>query len=192
MRQRLNNDPDLCAKLIPNWELGCRRATPGDGYLEALCAENAGVNNTPILRFTESGIQTANEHTEFDIIVCATGFDVSYRPPWTVQGRNGHQLHHAWSDSPEAYFGIAAPNTPNYFIFIGPNSPGIFPPLFTGKVDDYLRLVSGAWHSPRQRILRGEMDPEVVSQDGNGRYQVSTYLPTYLYFEFRFPASDMS
>ncbi|KAJ5202173.1 hypothetical protein N7449_004252 [Penicillium cf. viridicatum] len=123
MRQRLGNDPDLCAKLIPNWELGCRRATPGDGYLEALCAENASVNNTPILRFTESGIQTAHEHTDFDIIVCATGFDVSYRPPWTVRGRNGHQLHHAWSDSPEAYFGIAAPNTPNYFIFIGPNSP---------------------------------------------------------------------
>ncbi|KAJ5413251.1 hypothetical protein N7465_005556 [Penicillium sp. CMV-2018d] len=102
MRERLGNDQELCDKLIPHYELGCRRA---------------------MVQITESGIQTTHEHTEFDIIVCATGFDVSYRPSWTVQGRNGHQLNLAWSDSPEAYFGIAAANTPNYFIFNGPNSP---------------------------------------------------------------------
>ncbi|OQD60716.1 hypothetical protein PENPOL_c021G06022 [Penicillium polonicum] len=123
MRERLGNDQELCDKLIPRYELGCRRATPGDGYLEALREKNARVNVNPIVQITESGIQTTHEHTEFDIIVCATGFDVSYRPSWTIQGRNGHQLNLAWSDSPEAYFGIAAANTPNYFIFNGPNSP---------------------------------------------------------------------
>ncbi|KAK4868954.1 hypothetical protein LT330_006563 [Penicillium expansum] len=123
MQERLGKDQELCDKLVPHYELGCRRATPGDGYLEALREKNARVNVNTIVQITESGIQTTHEHTKFDIIVCATGFDGSFRPSWTVQGRNGHQLNLAWSDSPEAYFGIAAANTPNYFIFNGPNSP---------------------------------------------------------------------
>lgn len=134
MRERLGNDQELCDKLIPHYELGCRRATPGDGYLEALREQNARVNVNPIVQITESGIQTTHEHTKFDIIVCATGFDVSYRPSWTVQGRNGYQLNLAWSDSPEAYFGIAAANIPNYFIFNGPNSPGKRPLASKGNI----------------------------------------------------------
>jgi hypothetical protein len=35
MVAKLNNDPVLCSKLIPKWELGCRRVTPGDGHLKA-------------------------------------------------------------------------------------------------------------------------------------------------------------
>ncbi|KAL5620935.1 hypothetical protein FOBRF1_004181 [Fusarium oxysporum] len=123
MRERLGNDKELCEKLIPDYEYGCRRPTPGDGYLEALRQENTRVTFDPIVQITESGIQTIQDHTDFDIIVCATGFDASFRRSWTVQGRNGYQLHEAWGESPEAYFGVATANMPNYFIFIGPNSP---------------------------------------------------------------------
>ena len=35
-----------------------------------------------------------------------------------------------------------------------------------------LTASSGSWLSPRECILRGEMDVEMVSEDGNGRYQV--------------------
>ncbi|EXK33695.1 hypothetical protein FOMG_10947 [Fusarium oxysporum f. sp. melonis 26406] len=123
MRERLGNEKELCEKLIPDYEYGCRRPTPGDGYLEALRQENTRVTFDPIVQITESGIQTTQDHTDFDIIVCATGFDASFRRSWTVQGRNGYQLHEAWGESPEAYFGVATANMPNYFIFIGPNSP---------------------------------------------------------------------
>ncbi|QGI97235.1 hypothetical protein CEK26_010304 [Fusarium fujikuroi] len=123
MRERLGNDKELCEKLIPDYEYGCRRPTPGDGYLEALRQDNTRVTFDPIVQITESGIQTTQDYTDFDIIVCATGFDASFRRSWTVQGRNGYQLHEAWGESPEAYFGVAAANMPNYFIFIGPNSP---------------------------------------------------------------------
>ncbi|KAL7757365.1 hypothetical protein ACKLNR_011892 [Fusarium oxysporum f. sp. zingiberi] len=123
MRERLGNDKELCEKLIPDYEYGCRRPTPGDGYLEALRQENTRVTFDPIVQITESGIQTTQDHTDFDIIVCATGFDASFRRSWTVQGRNGYQLHEAWGESPEAYFGVATAKMPNYFIFIGPNSP---------------------------------------------------------------------
>ena len=62
---------------------------------------------------------------EFDIIICATGFNVSFRPFWKMIGRNGVDLNTEWAVLPEAYFGICAPDHPNYFVFNGPNSPGM-------------------------------------------------------------------
>jgi hypothetical protein len=35
MKDRLQYDPKLAEKLIPDFAPGCKRLTPGDGYLEA-------------------------------------------------------------------------------------------------------------------------------------------------------------
>ena len=52
----------------------------------------------------------------FDAIVCATGFDTSFRASFPVIGRNGVDLGKKWNDgASEAYFGIAIPDFPNYF-----------------------------------------------------------------------------
>ncbi|TVY54851.1 putative sterigmatocystin biosynthesis monooxygenase stcW [Lachnellula cervina] len=123
MSERLGHDERLISKLVPKWDVGCRRLTPGDGYLEALRAENVKCQFDPILRFTEKGIQTAEGEEEFDIVVCATGFDVSFCPFWKLVGRDGTQLAEQWAGNPEAYFGICAAGVPNYFIFNGPNCP---------------------------------------------------------------------
>ncbi|KAM5361410.1 hypothetical protein ACJZ2D_013100 [Fusarium nematophilum] len=125
MEERLKNSPELCEKLIPSWKVGCRRLSPGDGYLEALQAPNVSVEFSEIQEITNKGIKTSNstEAEEFDIIVCATGFDVSFSPFWELRGKDGIRLADQWRESPEAYFGICAPNIPNYFIFNGPNCP---------------------------------------------------------------------
>lgn len=123
MKDRLGNDPELIDKLIPDWQVGCRRLTPGDGYLEALRASNVKCGFSPIVKITEKGIQTEEGEEEFDIIICATGFDVSFCPFWDLVGRNGRKLAEEWSENPEAYFGICAAGVPNYFIFNGPNCP---------------------------------------------------------------------
>jgi hypothetical protein len=33
--------PELVQRLIPEYEIGCRRLSPGDGYLEAMQEGNA-------------------------------------------------------------------------------------------------------------------------------------------------------
>ncbi|KAL1866252.1 hypothetical protein Plec18167_009092, partial [Paecilomyces lecythidis] len=121
MRRRLKNDPYLCAKLIPDWDVGCRRLTPGDGYLEALLENNVEVEFSEIERITPKGIKTTSGEKEFDIIVCATGFDVSFRPRWEMIGKGGISLGEQWKTISEGYMSICAPNMPNYFIFNGPN-----------------------------------------------------------------------
>ncbi|CEI66258.1 hypothetical protein FVEN_g4349 [Fusarium venenatum] len=123
MEKALNHDPNLCAKLIPTFEVGCRRLTPGDNYLEALQMDNVTLEFDPIKEVTERDILTMSKSHDFDIIVCATGFDVSFRPGWKVIGRNGALLVEQWKDAPEAYFGVMAVNMPNFFTINGPNTP---------------------------------------------------------------------
>jgi len=122
MREKLNHDPDLCEKLIPKWHLGCRRPTPGEGYLESFLRPNVHLTQSPIVRVTETGIQTEAEHIEIDVLVCATGFDASNIPHFPVTGRNGITLAEKWKDEPESYLSLACPDFPNYFIFTGPNA----------------------------------------------------------------------
>ncbi|KAK4629702.1 hypothetical protein CLAFUW4_08637 [Fulvia fulva] len=73
MKQKLGGDTELAKKLMPDFPVGCRRITPGDGYLEALTADNVTARFDPIVRFTEGGIlrqppaDTAPEETQFDL-----------------------------------------------------------------------------------------------------------------------------
>src|SRR3954471_23032597 len=89
MLEIMKDHPEMAAKMIPSFHPGCRRLTPGDGYLEALQQNNASINWSPIESFTKTGIKTADGEEEFDMIVCATGFDTSFIPPWKLVGFNG-------------------------------------------------------------------------------------------------------
>lgn len=90
--------------------------TPGHGYLEALVADNVTVTRDPILKLTERGIvtKTGSEY-DLDIVVCATGFDTSYRPSFSVYGLEGRDLREEWSDEPRSYLSVAVSGYPNYF-----------------------------------------------------------------------------
>ncbi|KAH6685981.1 steroid monooxygenase [Plectosphaerella plurivora] len=134
MRTKLASRPDIADLIVPkDFAVGCRRPTPGNGYLEALCEENVSVVSSTITEITSKGIKTADgvEH-EFDIIVCATGFDVSWRPQYPTIGRNGLGLSDYWKDIPQTYLSLTVANFPNYIIFNGPFGPyghGSFLPI---------------------------------------------------------------
>ena len=104
MATKLNNDPELCAKLIPEFEVGCRRVTPGAGYLESFTQDNVKLTVSHIDYIDEGGIKTKDGHYyELDVIICATGFDVTHRPPFPIIGRNEVSLGEKWKDEPESY-----------------------------------------------------------------------------------------
>ncbi|OAP62890.1 hypothetical protein AYL99_02117 [Fonsecaea erecta] len=120
----LKDHPEMADKLIPSFHPGCRRLTPGDGYLEALQQPNASINWSPITRITAKGIETAEGgEEEFDMIVCATGFDTSFVPSWKLVGLNGATLDERWKTDPEAFFAVQVDTMPNYYMFNGPNCP---------------------------------------------------------------------
>jgi hypothetical protein len=48
------------------------------------------------------------------VTICATGFDVSFRPYFPVIGQGGVHLADHWSSDPEAYLAMAASRFPNF------------------------------------------------------------------------------
>lgn len=116
MRKKLANKPEIADVIVPkDFAVGCRRPTPGNGYLEALCEQNVEVVSDSISEIAANGIRTADgvEH-EFDVIVCATGFDVSWCPAYPTIGRDGKSLSKEWEHIPSTYLSVGVPDFPNY------------------------------------------------------------------------------
>lgn len=115
MAKILNNDERLTQRLIPSFPMGCRRLGPAEGFLEAFHESNVELAEGEIASFTENGLRTTDgkEHTA-DVIICATGFEVSFRPQFPVIGSNGLSLSEAWKEEPSAYLAVAASGFPNF------------------------------------------------------------------------------
>ncbi|KAK0777419.1 hypothetical protein LTR75_015961 [Friedmanniomyces endolithicus] len=123
MAAKLGNDSRLCEMLIPKWEVGCRRITPGPGYLESFTKPNCHVTNSKITHISEGAVHTEDGQAhKVDVVVCATGFDVSHRPQYPLIGLNDVDLRDSWEHEPESYLSVAAPDMPNYFCMMGPNA----------------------------------------------------------------------
>ncbi|KEF57047.1 uncharacterized protein A1O9_07237 [Exophiala aquamarina CBS 119918] len=126
MRARLGGNEAIASKLIPQHSVGCRRLTPGQGFLEALIERNVEVVTSEIQRIEAEGLVTADGKLhKVDAIICATGFDTSCRPRFRLVGDEGIILNELWdkSDCIEAYLAMAVPGFSNYLMFIGPNAP---------------------------------------------------------------------
>jgi cation diffusion facilitator CzcD-associated flavoprotein CzcO len=93
MQEKLAKKPEIMEALVPSFGVGCRRLTPGPGYLEALVEDNVDFVRDKIEAITPSGITLENgRKVDIDVLVCATGFNVSSPPPFYVAGKNGVSL----------------------------------------------------------------------------------------------------
>jgi len=118
------DDPELRAKLTPDYPVGCRRILISDDYFPALTQDHVHLETTAIDRIDETGIVTADgTHHDLDVIVFATGFETTgWRWSVDVIGRDGKHLSEVWQDGPEAYLGITVADFPNLFVLYGPNT----------------------------------------------------------------------
>lgn len=123
MRQRLARKPELFDTIIPTFAPGCRRLTPGKGYLEALTEPNVAVTSEALAEVTETGVRLAGgREIELDALACATGFRTSAPPPFEVVGRGGLTLAERWAPHAESYLSVMVDGFPNYLMMFGPNS----------------------------------------------------------------------
>lgn len=85
----------------------------------AIQQDNVEVHFTEVTEITSGSIVGKNGvRREIDTIICATGFDTSFRPAFPIIGRNGVDLSKKWATHPEAYLGLAVPDMPNFFTFV--------------------------------------------------------------------------
>ncbi|KAF7187781.1 FAD-binding monooxygenase moxY [Pseudocercospora fuligena] len=162
MKEKLG-DENLISKLIPEWSVGCRRLTPGVNYLETLTKPNVTTVYGEIEKITERGcVCDDGKEYPIDILICATGFDTTFKPRFPLINAAGKNLQDVWAKEPKSYLGIAAAEFPNYLIFLGPNCPiGNGPVLSAIELQaDYMcRLID---HYQTQNIRSCYPKPEAV------------------------------
>lgn len=137
--------------IVPKWAPGCRRISPGDGYLEALVQDNVETVFGGIREVTPTGIigEDGVAH-DFDILVCATGFNVAFRPAFTLVNGEGKTLDEDWGkDGVNLYLGVSAPRFPNYYTIVGPGatwSSGTLLPAIETTVEYSIKMMKKIQH----------------------------------------------
>ena len=116
-------DPELRAKLTPDYPIGCKRILVCDDFYPALMRDNVTLETAPITAIEPAGVRTADAVHDLDVLIYATGFETT-KWNWSMQvaGVGGRTLKEAWSDGPEAYLGIMVAGFPNMFLLYGPNT----------------------------------------------------------------------
>ncbi|KZT37069.1 FAD/NAD(P)-binding domain-containing protein [Sistotremastrum suecicum HHB10207 ss-3] len=179
MQKKLEKKPWIADSIIPDFPVACRRLTPGPGYLEALVEPNVDFVNTPIKRITEKGIETSDgKEYEFDVIVCATGFDTSFKPPYPVLGRSSLSLSSHFTPHPRTYLSITTDSFPSLFFTLGPSSAvgsGSLLCIIERQVDYFVKVVLKV---QRERIKSVEVRKEAV--DDFEEY-LEAYFPQTVY-----------
>ncbi|MEP4149058.1 MAG: NAD(P)/FAD-dependent oxidoreductase [Halioglobus sp.] len=118
-------DPQLRAKLTPDYSVGCKRLIISSTFYDAIQRDNVHLETTGIERINEQGIVTVDGATkELDVIILATGFSpFSFMRPMDLRGRNGVSIDETWAKKVQAYRSLCIPGFPNFFLMLGPNSP---------------------------------------------------------------------
>ena len=118
-------DPELRAKLTPDYQAACKRLIFASDFYPAMTQEHTNLITERISQIEATGIRTADGQLhELDILILATGFDSSaFILPTKVTGENGSDLAEFWGRAPRAHRGVALPNFPNFWMLEGPTSP---------------------------------------------------------------------
>ncbi|MFE5709084.1 flavin-containing monooxygenase [Rhodococcus koreensis] len=147
-------DPATAEKLIPRdhgW--AAKRPPFTTDYFEAYNNPRVSlvdITATPILRVTETGIETADGLEEFDIIVWASGFDfgTGALTRMGVRGRGGLALEEYWAGGPRTFAGTMCRQFPNFFFPGGPHGAAGNNPRYA---EDQVDFVADAIEFMRER-----------------------------------------
>jgi cation diffusion facilitator CzcD-associated flavoprotein CzcO len=117
-------DPELRAKLTPDYSPGCKRILVSNDYLPSLDNPNVEVVTDGIAEIREHSVVDANGvEREVDTIILGTGFHVTDLPiADRIRGRDGKTLGEHWDGSLSALRGTTVAGFPNLFFVLGPNT----------------------------------------------------------------------
>jgi cation diffusion facilitator CzcD-associated flavoprotein CzcO len=118
-------DPELRAKLTPDYEIGCKRILASDVYYPAVAQPHVRLETAALERVegTEA-ISADGNRFEVDVLIFATGFE-TYDLPWAhrIVGPGGQSLAEHWGNQGmQAYNATTVAGFPNLFLVNGPGT----------------------------------------------------------------------
>jgi cation diffusion facilitator CzcD-associated flavoprotein CzcO len=116
-------DPELRAKLLPDYRFGCKRILISNDYLRSLDQPNVALVTDRIRDVREhSIIDHAGVEHRVDAIIFGTGFKTLGLPlADRVYGGDGVTMSERWAGNPTAYLGTTVAGFPNCYLIHGPN-----------------------------------------------------------------------
>jgi len=117
-------DPQLAAKLTPDYAMGCKRILLSNDYYPALNRSNVTVRTNGVAEVRENSVIDGDGHEHpVDAIIFGTGFHVvDAFDHLDIVGRDGRKLRDAWAGGQEAHLGVTVSGFPNMFFLLGPNT----------------------------------------------------------------------
>ncbi len=117
-------DPDLRARLTPDYPIGCKRILFSNDFYPAVSRPDVTLVDDRVARVLPEGLETADGSVHAaDVIVYGTGFDAQdFLDSIDVQGVGGEKLATRWQDGAHAHLGMYVPGFPNLFVSYGPNT----------------------------------------------------------------------
>jgi cation diffusion facilitator CzcD-associated flavoprotein CzcO len=129
--RQIVKDPATAERLCPyDHPIGSRRLCVDTDYYATYNRGNVSLIDIaadPIVRITETGLQTRTAHYEADLIVFAIGFNAFRGALDRVDIRNekGETPTTHWSRGPRTLLGLMTSGFPNLFLLTGPGSPSV-------------------------------------------------------------------
>jgi len=117
-------DPALRSALMPDYEIGCKRAVFSDDYYPAIASGRIELEPSALAAVRSDGLVAASgREISADAIVFATGFH-STRQPYAglVHGIGGTTLAEHWADGMTSVASTMVAGFPDLFILDGPNA----------------------------------------------------------------------
>ncbi|WP_017599777.1 flavin-containing monooxygenase [Nocardiopsis lucentensis] len=159
-------DPELRAKLTPDFRAGCKRILMSNDYYPALARPNVDVVTDGIVEVRPNAIVTRDasgretEH-EVDTIILGTGFHVTDPPiAHRMFDSDGVSLAEHWGTTAQAFRGTTVAGFPNAFVLAGPNT-GLGHTSQVFMIEAQIRYTMQALkYVCRNRIDRMDVRPE--------------------------------
>ncbi|MFD5177661.1 flavin-containing monooxygenase [Nocardia sp. NPDC058379] len=119
--RRQVRDPELRAKLTPDYMIGCKRAIFSDAYLPSLDRDNVEVVTDGIAEVRPHSVVTrAGVEIPVDTIIYGTGFDPAPSFFDRVMDGDGMSVGDVMRKQRRTYLGTAIAGFPNLFLTLGP------------------------------------------------------------------------
>lgn len=167
IESELAERPDLIEQVLPTYPPYGKRILLDNGWYSSLLRDNVTLETSPKSELTEDTLLVNDREYPIDVVVLATGFRVvRFLSTYSVTGRDGTTLSDAWGeDDARAYYGLAVPDFPNFFVLYGPNiAPGhggSLIPTVEAQMDYLVALLDGAHERLFDRI---EVMPEAYER----------------------------
>jgi cation diffusion facilitator CzcD-associated flavoprotein CzcO len=158
-------DPALREKVVPDFEIGCKRILISSDWYPTLSRDDVELVTDRIAKVTPSAVVTADGvERETDVLIVATGFHATEQPvAEQITGRHGQSLSEAWAGTGvQAYKGATVHGFPNLFFLIGPNT-GLGHTSMVYMIESQVAYVLDALETMRTRGL-DVVEPTVQAQ----------------------------